>query len=136
MKSPLFWPRAIFAVLLAVVTFLTVTPNPVETETGYAITRWISSMLLGEAENADKVGHFLAYATLGAAAFWARLALFSKRWAAALALVFYGAALEGVQGLGGVRTPELADALANALGAFSGFLAASLALRLKVAQQR
>ncbi len=36
----------------------------------------------------------------------------------------YGAFLEGVQGLGSVRSPELADALANAFGALAGFAGA------------
>ncbi|WDI30070.1 VanZ family protein [Hyphococcus flavus] len=123
MSPSLLWPRIVFGVLMVVVTFLTLTPNPVESEPGFALTRWISSLLLGDAENADKIGHFLAYAVLGVTAFWARLAIFSKRWSVVIALAFYGAALEGLQGLGGVRSPELADAFANSLGAVSGFLA-------------
>ena len=130
MSSPLFWPRALFGLLFVVITFLTLTPNPVETEPGFALTRWIADFLLGDARNADKVGHFLAYASLGLAAFWARLAVFSKRWAVTLVLAAYGVLLEGLQGLGGVRSPEVADAVANVLGALAGFAGALALVRL------
>jgi len=130
MSSPLFWPRAVFGLLFAVITLLTLTPNPVETEPGFALTRWIANFLLGDVQNADKVGHFLAYASLGLTAFWARLAVFSKRWAVTLALAAYGVLLEILQGLGGVRSPELADALANGFGVLVGFAGATLLVRL------
>lgn len=119
-QIPLLWPRTIFAALLLLVTFLTLTPNPENTEAGFAFTRWIAALLFGDAGFADKVAHFLAYAALGAAAAWAQLALFTKRRVTALALALYGILLEIIQGLGGVRSPEVADAVANALGAISG----------------
>ena len=43
-------------------------------------------------------------------------------------LALYGVALEGLQGLGGVRDPELADALANGLGALAGYPVVALLL--------
>ncbi|WP_425409926.1 VanZ family protein [Hyphococcus sp.] len=118
------WLRVLFVALFLCVTFLTLTPNPVETESGFAFTRWLSSAILGDAENADKIGHFIAYAALAVSAFWARLFLYSRRWATMIGLALYGIALEILQGMGGVRSPELADAIANALGALCGFLAA------------
>jgi VanZ family protein len=130
MSSPLFWPRAVFGLLFVIITFLTLTPNPVESEPGFALTRWIANYLLGDAKNADKIGHFLAYACLGLTAFWAQLAVLSKRWAVTLALAAYGVLLEGLQGLGGVRSPEVADAVANGLGALAGFAGALVLVRL------
>lgn len=121
MASRLFWARGVFGVLFLVVTFLTVTPNPDDAKSGMEFARWIAARLFGDDAFADKVGHFLAYAALGLAAFWARFAPRGRRLWAPLALAVYGAALEGVQGLGGVRSPELADAVANAAGALAGF---------------
>ena len=120
MGKSLLWARIAFGLLFMLVTFLTLTPNPDDTKSGLALTRWIAALLLGDAAFADKVAHFLAYALLGATAFWARIALFGERWIASVALALYGAGLEGLQGLGGVRAPELADALANAMGAGAG----------------
>ncbi|MAW82051.1 MAG: hypothetical protein CMI63_17580 [Parvularcula sp.] len=113
-------PRVLFGLLFALVTYLTLTPNPDDVEPGFAVTRWISSLLFGDPKLADKVAHFLAYAALGAMAVWAHLTLFNKRRGAALALALYGVFLEWLQGVGGVRSPELADAVANGLGALSG----------------
>lgn len=130
MSSPLFWPRVIFGLLFVLITFLTLTPNPVETESGFAVTRFISDIMFGNDEYADKIGHYLGYAALGLTAFWARLAVYSKRWVMTVVLALYGVALEGLQGLGGVRSPELADAFANGLGALSGFVAGAALLKL------
>ncbi|WP_375206987.1 VanZ family protein [Hyphococcus sp.] len=113
-------PRVLFGLLFALVTYLTLTPNPDDVEPGFAVTRWISSLLFGDPKLADKVAHFLAYAALGAMAVWAHLSLFGRRLGAALALAVYGVFLEWLQGVGGVRSPELADAVANGLGALSG----------------
>lgn len=135
-RVPLFWLRILFATLFVVITYLTLTPNPVESEPGFALTRFISSMFFGDSKNADKVGHFLAYAALGYVAFWARLALFSKKWTVVAALALYGVLLEILQGMGGVRSPEVADAIANALGAVCGFAGGMLLHRLKKAVLR
>ncbi|WP_375202300.1 VanZ family protein [Hyphococcus sp.] len=129
------WPRILFALLFSLVTYLTLTPNPEDTKAGFAFTRWISTTLFGNPALADKVAHFLAYAALGAAAVWAHLTVFSKRRGSALALAAYGVLLEWLQGLGGVRSPELADAVANGLGALSGatgaVILANLARRVR-----
>jgi len=124
MASSILWARGLFIALLVIVTFLTLTPDPDDTEKGFAAARFVAAFLFGDPQLADKVAHFAAYAALGAAAFWAQIAVFArKRWAPVL-LAAYGVALEGVQGLGGVRTPELTDAIANGLGALAGFGAA------------
>lgn len=115
--------RGVFAMLFIFVTYLTVTPNPDDTKAGMALTRWIASLFLGNPGLSDKVAHFLAYGVLGGAAALARLPVFQKVWIAPLGLAAYGVLLEGVQGLGGVRSPELSDAVANAFGAVAGFAA-------------
>ena len=125
----LLWARLFFAVLFLTVTFLTLTPNPEDTETGFVVARWVAVFVLGDAELADKVAHFMAYGALGASAFSAQIDLFGKRWATPLALAAYGAALEGIQGLGGVRAPELADAIANFLGVVTAYAGAMILAR-------
>jgi VanZ family protein len=129
-RGPHFWPRVVFGVLLVAVAWLTLTPNPDETEPGLAITRWLAEVLFRNESLGDKVAHFLVYALLGAAAVWANLSVFSRKWGVAIALACYGAALEGLQGLGGVRTPELADAVANGSGALAGLAAAAILMAL------
>jgi len=133
-RSAWRWARVLFLTLLVIVTFLTLTPNPDDTEAGFAFTRILASALLGDAAMADKIAHFLAYGSLGASAFWAQIVLFAKRWGIVVVLPIYGIALEGLQGLGGVRSPELADAVANGLGAVCGFVfafALGLAMALR-----
>ena len=130
MGSKLPWARGLFAALLVAVTYLTLTPNPEETETGFAVARWLAVFVLGDAGLADKVAHFMAYGALGAAAFWAQIDFFRKPWAPPLALAAYGAALEGAQGLGGVRSPEVADAIANSLGVVTAYAGAMLLARV------
>lgn len=113
--------RAAFAVLFALVTYLTVTPNPDDTEMGMALTRWLAALLLGDSVFGDKVAHFLAYAALGGSAALADIRIAGRARYALVGLALYGAALEGVQGAMGVRQPEITDALANALGAVAGY---------------
>lgn len=126
--------RIVFAVLLIAVTYLTVTPNPVDVEGGMDFARWIASMLFGDAGYGDKIGHFLAYGALGAAAALAQLKISGRAALMVVALALYGASLEGVQALGAVRQPELLDALANSLGALISY---PVAMRLiEFAQDR
>ena len=47
----------------------------------------------------------------------------------ALALIVYGVVLELLQGLGGVRSPQIVDALANAAGVGAGVWVAVLVVR-------
>jgi VanZ family protein len=67
----------------------------------------------------DKGGHLLAYGLL--MAWWGQLAERPPwRWGLALGLIVFGGAIEILQGLGGVRQAEWADAAANALGVLLG----------------
>jgi VanZ family protein len=79
---------------------------------------------MGDESLSDKIGHFLSYAVLGALAALARLRLFATFPAAVALLTGYGLAIEALQGLGGVRTPDLWDGSADALGAALGVGAA------------
>lgn len=124
MTSRLVWARVGFALLFLLITYLTLTPNPENARAGFNITRQIAEWLFHDPKLGDKVAHFLAYAGLGAAGFWAEMKLFRRRRGAALGLAVYGVLLEGLQGLGGVRTPDLMDAAANGLGALSGLIGA------------
>lgn len=129
--APLYvWMRAAFAALVVLVTWLTLTSNPDNTESGFVLARVIATMVLSDPALADKVAHFLAYAALGAFACWGRLHLKAFVWATPLALAAYGGGLELLQGLGGIRQAEFADAFANALGACAGYLGAYAMCRL------
>ena len=123
--------RAGFFLLLALVTYLTVTPDTGGAGLILRILQWMAQTLFGDAAFADKLAHFIAYGALGAAAFWARLSPQQRPALAPLALAVYGAALEGVQSMGETRFPELADGVANLAGALIGFyLARALTQRL------
>jgi VanZ family protein len=115
------WWRAFFGAWLAFVTFQTLTPSPDQTTSGIALARWLAEALFHRPELADKIAHFLAYAVLGAAAAFAGFRILGLRSLVIALLAAYGASLEGMQGLGAVRAPELVDAAANALGIITAY---------------
>lgn len=120
--------RLAFAALFVLVTWLTVTPDPSGAEAGFDLANRLAEWLFGDPALGDKAGHFLAYVALGGAAAAARLRLFGRAVFTVAALAFYGAMLEGAQALGGVREADVADAIANALGAALGFPLGALAV--------
>jgi VanZ family protein len=113
--------RAIFMALAVVVAWLSLRPDPVENEAGFELLNWIAAVLFGSEAMGDKVAHFGAYAALGATARPAHLLTGARAPLAILALALYGAVLELGQGVGGIRDPDLLDALANTLGAACGY---------------
>jgi len=125
MNSVWAW-RGVFALLISFVTWQTLTPDPDNTEPSIAIARFIAELLFHDARLGDKVAHFLAYSALGGAAAFAHIQIANRRWLTIAALAAYGAFLEYLQGLGGVRVPEVVDALANSSGAVAAFPAALL----------
>jgi len=125
------WWRAAFVALALLVTWQTLTPDPDETEGSMVIARLIAELIFHSTQMADKVAHFMAYAALGTTAAMGRLRVVGLRYPVISAIAVYGMALEGMQGLGGVRAPEFADAAANALGVISAFAAVGLAERLQ-----
>jgi VanZ family protein len=83
----------------------------------------------------DKLWHGLGYAIAGIGCVpllwrWRAYAL------AALMLIAYGALIEVLQGLGGARTADVWDALANGIGAVCGLLLALTPLRGALASRR
>jgi glycopeptide antibiotics resistance protein len=73
-------------------------------------------------EASDKVGHVLAYAVL---MFWfCQIYLSGARLLHGVVFLLMGIGLEVLQGLSGLRSYEVLDMLANALGVASGWLAA------------
>ncbi len=115
--------QAIFALLVVFVTWQTLTPDADDTEQGIAIARWLAALIFRAPEHADKIAHFLAYAALGGSAALGELRVIGLRSPVIAMLATYGLALEGLQGLGGVRAPEIADGGANALGVIAAFAA-------------
>ncbi len=126
------WWRLAFVALALFVAWQTLTPDPDETEGGMLIARIIAELVFHSPDLADKVAHFTAYAALGASAALGRLRMLGLRSPVIAAIAVYGMALEGLQGLGGVRAPELADATANALGVIAAFAGAAVLERLMV----
>ncbi|HBK92769.1 MAG TPA: hypothetical protein DDZ68_13965 [Parvularcula sp.] len=118
--------RIAFVALAIFVTWQTLTPDPDDTKGEMAFARWIAELLFHSADMGDKVAHFLAYAALGGSAAFGRFGLLGRRGPIIAAIAVYGMALEGLQGLGGVREPEIADAIANALGVILSFGGAAL----------
>ena len=96
-------------ILIYMVIFLTLTPNP----PGLG--------LMGEIRYGDKIGHFLAYALL---IFWFCQLYFSHRHRLFLAgtFILMGITLEYLQGLGGIRMYEVTDMIANSTGVLIGAL--------------
>ena len=73
----------------------------------------------GTGNHADKVVHLAGYATL--MYWWAQLYVtLSQRIRVGAALVLFGIAIEGLQGLTPTRDPEAWDVLANTIGIVMG----------------
>jgi hypothetical protein len=78
----------------------------------------------------DKAGHFVLFLVLAALAVApARRRTRHPLLLAGIAAFLYGAALEVLQGLSGVRAPELGDLVADGLGSLAGVLAPGLRRR-------
>jgi len=83
----------------------------------------------------DKLWHGLGYALAGIGCV-PLLSRFRALVWAALGLMVYGALIEVLQGLGGARTADPMDALANGVGALCGLLLALTPLRGCLLQPR
>lgn len=121
-----FW--RINAVVIAVlVAILSLTPDPNDLGHAASWTEWLARLILGDPTSADKIAHFLAYGALG---FFVTLGWLSTKrtllWIV-VGLIGYGAALEVLQAVGGSRTGDIFDLLANTIGAASGVIGAIIA---------
>jgi hypothetical protein len=115
--------RVLTGLLGLAILYLSLTPDPEQLESGMDLVSWVSTLVFGTPEHGDKVGHFIAYCALGAAAtlgFWIKARSVVPIYGG---LLVYGGVLEIVQDLGGIRTGDAADMLANTLGAGVGVLA-------------
>lgn len=116
--------RVVFFVLLALVTILSLIPNPDDVPGGPAFSQWLARLLFGDAGNADKVSHFIAYGALGFTGILAALRPLGRVWLVPLMLLAYSGLIELAQMAGGVRHGDLADMAANGLGVAAGMAAA------------
>ena len=112
--------RWLFAGLVILVTLLSLTPNPDDLPGGMEFTRWLAALLLGDAAQSDKVGHFLAYGTLAGAGVLGFVRPFSKLFMLPVILVLYGGVMELLQSRISVRVADWADFAANSSGVFIG----------------
>ncbi len=85
---------------LAVIAWLSLTPSPPHPP----VLTW------------DKAQHSLAY---GLVAWWFAMA-FARGWRWPIVLAAFGIGMEVLQGLGGIRTMDHGDALANIVGVVLG----------------
>jgi VanZ family protein len=93
---------------------------------GIVVTLVLSLMpsaLLETSGHTDKIIHLFGYALL---MFWWAQLVTEQRWKLAIAVVFFGIAIELLQGLTPDRQPDVFDALANTGGVLLGWLAARL----------
>lgn len=106
LQSPPFW-RAVLALLVLVVAYLALSPNPPhDVDTGW-----------------DKLNHAFAFSSLALSASFAGTATRRHVAAAALLLLAFGGAIELIQAQVG-RDAEWADLLADAVGIGAGLLLA------------
>ena len=104
LKYQKFW-LALGVAYISLIIYLSLTPDPPQ---------------VAEFEQSDKIKHCLAYTLL--MLYFAQL--YESRGAhlrQAAAFLGMGIALEILQGLGGIRTPEFLDAVANGAGVGLGF---------------
>ena len=118
-----FWRinAVIIAVLVAVVSL---TPDTDALASTISFTAWLAKFLLGDPTSSDKIAHFLAYGALG---FFTTLGFAprkSRLLTVAAGIIVYGASLEVLQAMGGHRTGDIYDLLANSLGATCGIIGA------------
>ena len=106
LKHPLLWLSLAWS-YVALVAFLSLIPDPPR---------------IMEFEQSDKLKHLSAY-FLMMAAFCQLYVEPRLRRRHALIFIFLGCLIEVLQGLGGVRSMELLDAVANACGVGLGLLA-------------
>ena len=93
---------------------------------GVIVTLVVSLMppsLGGDISQVDKLVHLFGYALL---MFWWAQLVTQQRWKLSIAIVLYGIAIEGLQGLTPDRLPDPLDALANSGGVLMGWLIACL----------
>ncbi|GGD08719.1 VanZ family protein [Aquisalinus flavus] len=122
--------RVCFALLLVVVTLLSLIPNPDDVPGGPDFSRWLSGLLFGTEDYADKMSHFIAYGALGGTAVLAALRPFGRVVLLPVLLIAYSGLIEVLQGIGGARQADIADMLANAAGVTAGMLVVGLTLAL------
>jgi len=105
LRWPLFW-RLLCAAYLGIIIWVSLKPSAPD---------------LGAA-HMDKLAHLAGYGGL----MWCYAQCYARRqWSGiAIALIAMGLALEYFQGLGGIRSAEWLDGLANGLGVVLGWFAA------------
>ena len=112
--------RVIFAFLLIYVGWGSLAHDPQAPEESSVFFQWLSSLLFGSHAYEDKLLHFFAYGALGVSGALARLPVLGSTWILFACLAAYGTGLEGLQALGGVRSGDWLDIVANIAGGACG----------------
>ena len=120
--------RWLTPLIAAAIAFLSLSPADPDSSGGFALLEAIARWLLGDPEQQDKVGHFLAYGALSGSAGFGLTSV--SKWMLFGAALLYGGVFELLQaGLPG-RYASWADMVANGSGAAAGLLGAILLSRL------
>ncbi len=117
-QKPAFW---LFWALLGVVTVLSLIANPQEVPGGSFLTEWLAKLIFGDAMQADKINHFLAYGLLASMGRWGNVRLLQRVWLIIPLLLLWSGGLELLQGLTQSRQPDWFDMIANSAGVFLGY---------------
>ena len=117
--------RILFVILLVLVGWLSLMPNPETVPGGMNFSRWIAEAVFGDISRADKVSHFIAYGVLAGTAVLGRIRLFGSVLITVLLVFAFSGAIELAQGFAGPRQRDAADLVANALGLLAGTLSAT-----------
>lgn len=121
-----FWQFA-FCALLVLVMVLSLIPDPESVASAMSLSELIARIIFGSETHADKISHFIAYATLGGVFVFTGWRVFGRRIYGIVMLAAYGMAIERLQSLTGHRHADLADAIVN-----TGALAISFPLAMAV----
>lgn len=124
-----FW--RINAISVATLIFIvSLAPDTDDLDPAMSLTEWLSRIVFGTTDLGDKIAHFLAYAALGffSVLGWGRSA---RALTTTLAfIIVYGLLLEILQLIGGSRTGDVLDLLADSLGGLLGMAGAILGVLL------
>ncbi len=120
--------RSLFMFALLLVTTLSLIPNPDDVPGGMDFTRWLASLLFGDATHSDKVAHFIAYGILGGGIILGAVRLLGSFIVCAIGIITWSGVLEILQGIISSRSTDPLDMVANASGVGAGLVAGILLL--------
>ena len=121
----MFW---LFFLFLGILILFSLVPAQDDIPGANDIFSILGKIILGNPNMGDKIAHFVAYASVGATAFWGQVRLFGRVSATMVGLLILGGLLEFAQGSLSGRHPDFLDFIANSVGVASGLACAMVFL--------